>query len=606
MCGICGIISREKVDKIDLRIQYMLNAISHRGPNAEGKVIINEKIAMGHRRLSIIDIDIRSNQPMKSEAGNIISYNGEVYNYMDIRTEIDYNFTTKSDTEVVLSAIETKGINWFLEKSNGMFAFSYYDVKHENIYLARDRMGIKPLFYYYDGEKIIYASEIKAILQSGLVDAILNESAIDEYLANRYVRSPYTFFENIFQLRPGHYLQIDDEGNIKEIEYWRLPSEFNVDSIYNEEEILNEFEEQVKQAVFRRMISDVTVGTYLSGGVDSSLITAIASQNHKKGLHTYTIGFDELNEFDYARVVSEKYETIHHEILMNMDEYFDMMDEVIGYKDAPLGVPNEVPLAVMSKELKKNITVVLSGEGADELMGGYGRIYRSPFDYTNLGINNKKTYYDYFIELYEYVPRNIRDEYLNLNTSLRDKFDEKLRKEFLQRTNEENVFRFFHEYHVKGLLERVDRTTMLAGVEARVPFLDHTLIEYVYKNIPYTLKLKWNEQLLHGQLIKSDASCYSEVMDTPKYLLRKVALNYLPDEVVTRKKIGFPVPLNSWINTLEKDAKKLLEDAYWIKQEKLDDLLKCCKHQQRFGQIIWMLINVEMFRKKYFLRNWRY
>lgn len=606
MCGINGIFSSRTISSIDKRIEKMNNSIAHRGPDNNSYKILSNKIALGHRRLSIIDTNSRANQPMTSNTGKwTIVFNGEIYNYLELKKNLNYNFKTTSDTEVILAYVEQYGISEFLKKSNGMFAIALIDNFDNRFFLARDRLGIKPLFYYYDKEKIIFSSEVKGILGSGLVEADFNESAIDEYLGYRYVREPYTFFNNIRQLESGTFISINKNLGIKKNKFWDLPKEFNKEQNYNESELLNQFDIKVTDAINRRLISDVPLGTYLSGGLDSSLISAITSLNTTSRVNTYTIGFPELNEFRYARKVADKYNTIHHEIKIDTNDYFDTMNEVIGYKDAPLGVPNEIPLALMSKILKEKITVVLSGEGADELMGGYGRIYRSPFDYGN-HIDKNKSFYEYFTELYEYVPRDIRDKYLAVNTKLRDEFDIKLKAEFSKKSNEENVFKFFHKYHIKGLLNRVDITTMLTSVEARVPFLDHELVEFSYKNIPYDLKLRWKSDELKKSSKKLTSNEYSEINDIPKYLLRKMGYNYLQEEIIERKKVGFPVPLNDWMQALEKQANEILKDAYWLKKEKIEELIKESKENSRAGQIIWMFINVEIFRKNYFEKSWIY
>ncbi len=605
MCGIAGFFSRKKINKIDGRISRMLSVLYHRGPDADGKVVVNDHLALGQRRLAIIDLDPRSDQPMYSERGNIFVYNGEVYNYKDIKKNLNYNFKTASDTEVILTGIDLKGIDWTLNQCNGMFAFSYYDVSSHTMYLARDRMGIKPLYYYAKDGLIVFASEIKSILNSGLVEAKFYEDAIDEYLGNRYIRAPYTFFQDIYQVMPGHYLIVDEDCNIRDFEYWHLPDQFNTNTNYDEMGILAEFGDKVQGAIKRRMLSDVPLGTYLSGGVDSSLISAVAALNKEEPLETFTIGFPEMNEFSYAREVAEKYGTHHHELIMTNSNYFSMMEEVIGYKDAPLGVPNEIPLAQMSRELKKYITVVLSGEGADELMGGYGRIYRSAYDYRNHS-DIAPTFYDYFINLYEYVPRSFRDRFIKNRYEIRELSDKRIREEFSNVSDEEAVFRFFHRYHVKGLLQRCDSTTMLASVEARVPFLDHTLIEYVYNSVPYDLKLKWRSESRKELAQNLFSNEYSEVFDTPKYLLKELAYKYLPIDVIERKKVGFPVPLDKWIDDLSKEAKGILNDAYWLDINKLDEVINECSRMNRGGQILWMLINVELFRQMYFQKEWRY
>ena len=258
----------------------------------------------------------------------------------------------------------------------------------------------------------------------------------------------------------------------------------------------------------------------------------------------------------------------------------------------------------MSSKLKEKITVVLSGEGADELMGGYGRIFQSPFDYTNS--KSDLSFYDYLIKDYEYVPRTMRDSLLNTPVNYRKEFDDKIKTEFSLRSNEENVFKFFHQYHVKGLLQRVDMTTMQTSVEARVPFLDHKLIEFVYSKIPYDLKLKWKGESEKEEASKLSSKEYSETLDTPKYLLRKLAYKYLPKEIVDRKKVGFPVPLTEWFDNLEQLAKELLPNAYWLKKGSFEYLIQKSKSEARSGQILWMFINIEMFRKNYFQKEWRW
>ena len=605
MCGITGIYSFKKIHDIETRISAMNDSIIHRGPDA-GDFFIDEKIALGHRRLSIIDISETANQPMHSNS-NIwhVVFNGEIYNFNEIKEELNYSFLTKSDTEVIIAAVEEKGLEWFIEKANGMFAIALYNSETEKLFLIRDRLGIKPLYYFLDREKIVFSSEIKGILSSGLVKAEFNEFAVDEYLGNRYVRAPYTFFKNIYQMEAGTYTEIDKSLNKKEHIYWDIPNEFNVDENFNEDTITKEFENELIKAIEYRLISDVPLGTYLSGGVDSSLITAITSKKRKGILNTYTIGFPELNEFKYSNIIAKQYETSHHEILMKKEDYVNNWERLIGFKDAPLGVPNEIPLAVMSKKLKKKITVVLSGEGADELMGGYGRIFRLPFDFEN---HDKGTlsFYEKLVENYEYVPRKMRDEFINTSKEYRKKFDDKIANNFEGKTNEENIFRFFHKYHVKGLLQRVDMTTMQTSVEARVPFLDHNLIEFAYSKIPYSLKLKWKSEELKNKAKTITSKDYSEDLDTPKYLLRKVSYNYIPKSIVDRKKVGFPVPLTEWFSNLEKLAKELLIDASWLKEGVVDELLKKSKEELRAGQILWMFINVEIFKKQYFHKEWEW
>jgi len=605
MCGISGIFSINPLTNLEKRIHKMNSSIIHRGPDSGGTILLSKSKAMGHRRLSIIDLNSKANQPMQSQSKRwSIVFNGEIYNYKEIAEELNYNFLTNSDTEVILAAVELKGVKWFLKKANGMFAIALFDKKLKMLFLIRDRLGIKPIYFYEKNGVLVFSSEIKALLASGLVRAEFNESAIDEYLGNRYVRSPYTFFKNIYQLNSGTFIKFSDSLEKEYYSYWSLPKKFNMSSEYNEDKLTHLFENKLIKAIKYRLFSDVPLGTYLSGGVDSSLITAIASINTNEKLNTYTIGFPELNEFKYANVMAKKYDTSHHEILMNKDQYLNHWENLISYKDSPLGVPNEIPLAVMSSQLKEKISVVLSGEGADELMGGYGRIFRLPFDFENQ--ERFISFYDFLVNEYEYVPRTLRDQVLATSINYRKEFDDSISSEFEGKSNEENMFKFFHNYHVKGLLQRVDMTTMQASVEARVPFLDHNLIEFTYDKVPFDLKLKWNSIESMNLAKNSIASQYSEVLDTPKYLLRKVAYNYIPPELVDRKKIGFPVPLTDWFNNLEDLAKMLLSDVKWMKKGALNTLLDLSLKEARAGQILWMFINIEIFKKQYFHKEWEW
>ncbi len=605
MCGINGIYAGKAITGLNDRLEKMNDALLHRGPDAGGVFSENERVGLGHRRLSIIDTSHQADQPMVSNSGRwVIVFNGEIYNFREIRKELNYLFKTASDTEVILAAVEEKGIDWFLQRANGMFALALYNKASREMFILRDRLGIKPLYFYADKNLFVFSSEIKGILHSGLAEAVFNEKAVDEYLANRYVRAPYTFFKDIYQVEPGCYVKLDSALKPETVRYWQLPEDFNTRPGFNEKALLNRFDEALVRAIRYRLIADVPLGTYLSGGVDSSLITAVTALNKNEPVNTYTIGFPELNEFGYSEMVAEKYHTRHHKILMTLEDYMAGWEKLIAFKDAPLGVPNEIPLAKMSQKLKENITVVLSGEGADELMGGYGRIFRSPFDFQNG--KPETDFYTYFIHLYDYVPRAMRDRLISTSKTYRDFFDDKIRSEFEGKSNEENVFRFFHNYHVKGLLQRVDMTTMQTSVEARVPFLDHELIEFSYREIPYELKLRWNSAGARQKAARMQAAAYSEVLDRPKYLLREVAKRYLPEEIIQRKKVGFPVPLTHWFSSLENRAAELLQKAEWLKKGTVNELVRQSKTEPRAGQILWMFINIEIFRKKYFEKQWKW
>ncbi len=605
MCGINGIVSSYEISDISKRIASMNDVIEHRGKDSFG-TLVDGNVALGHRRLSIIDLNPTGHQPMTSNSENwSIIFNGEIYNHLEIRNQIpSYSFKGNSDTEVIVAAIEIFGPDWLLKRANGMFAIAAYNHASRELFLLRDRLGIKPLYYYHNQGILVFSSEIKGILTSGLVEASFNDLAIDDYLAYRYVREPNTFFKEIYQVESGHYLEFCDGNLVKDHTYWDVPTKWNTRKDFDEVQIKKEFQLRLTDAVQKRMMAEVPLGCYLSGGVDSSLLTAIVQQNCEHSVNTYNIGFEGLNEFEYARIIADQYKTIHHEILVEDDVYFDKWDELIWYKDAPLAVPNEIPLAIMSTRLKQEITVVLSGEGADELLGGYGRIFRSFFDFTNHKPAN--SFYEYFSSQYEYVSRGMRDKYLINPKGYRAEFDRKIENLFNNSTGEQAIFRFFHKYHVKGLLQRVDMSTMQTTVEARVPFLDHELIEFAYEQIPYDLKLKWKNAEALEKAKQLYSKEYSEDLDTPKYLIKEVAYDYLDSRIIDRKKVGFPVPLDSWIFKLGEIAKKELNDAPWLTSDSIASLIESSNNENRSGQILWMFINVERFRKRYFKREWKW
>ena len=601
MCGFNGIFGNDISGlNSSKRIKKMNDSIIHRGPDAAGQYS-SENISLGHRRLSIIDLDKRSNQPMISD-DYIIVFNGEIFNYKNLKKEIGGIYKTDSDTEVIIKCVASKGIDWFLENANGMFAFALFNFKTKTLYLCRDRFGIKPLFYSITGDKLIFSSEIKGILSSGLVEAKFNYSKIEEYLSYRQVFEPNTFFKNIFQVESANYLEFDIHLNERKINYWSLPNTFNSDE-FDENQLTIKLRNKLIESVNLWAISDVNIGAFLSGGLDSSLTSAILSQRHKN-LMTYTIGFEEkdYNEFYYADLVSKHISSKHTQLNENVNSYHSKWDELIYFKDSPLAVPNEVPLAVMCKELKKDFTVVISGEGADELFGGYGKIYKKYFDvkYSNENL----IFLDAFFKEYSYVEQSFIEKYFkNQDNSVLD-----FGKKIYNKSNDDLDFtyRFFHSFHIKGLLNRVDMTSMYASVEARPPFLDHELIEFVYKNIPNQLKIKWKDKKSEDLAKNKTSSEYSEVLDIPKYILKKVSEEFLPDEIIYRKKMGFPVPLDNWFEELKKKAKQEFTDSEWLKCDNIDEMISSILQLKRSGQTLWMLLNIDKFYKKYFKKDWKW
>ena len=518
MCGILGRVSikNKTYGKIDVdNFNDALDLQSHRGPDGRG-VYKNDKFIFGHRRLSIIDLKSQSDQPMISKCGNyILVFNGEIYNYLELKKNLinkGHIFNTSSDTEVLLNSFIEYGISC-IESFIGMFSFSIFNKIKNEFFIVRDRLGIKPLYYTKDNEEIIFSSEIKSILKIDKSYAKLNKQAISSYMSFRYPILSGTFFQNINSLAPAHYIKVSKASKIEIVEYWNLCDSFKEQvNDHGEEYYIKRLKVLLESSVRYRLISDVPFGAFLSGGVDSSIITSIMSKNTKSPIKTYCVGFKEkdYNEFKYAKLIASKLKTDHHEIIVTCEDYMTTMNELISYKDAPLSVPNEVPLYLMCKELKKKITVVLSGEGADEIFGGYGRIFRSSDDYKKLqnlekhNLSNKekrsfcesllKKYgttkftneLDHFTNIYSYTSYKEKCELLHHDCNLLATED-LLHKKFMGYFDEikdqsytNKMMYVFEKVHLLGLLHRVDTTSMSASVEARVPFVDQRLVEFSF------------------------------------------------------------------------------------------------------------------------------
>ena len=594
MCGIAGYIDFSKRLEIN-NLNNILNLQNLRGPENKQIKKINDNIFLGHNRLKIIDLRDAANQPFTSNSGNLsIVFNGEIYNFSEIKKLLSgYQFKTLSDTEVILASIEIHGIDWFLERANGMFAFAIIDLRKRTISLCRDRFGVKPLYYYLDKSTLLFASNPKAIYQQNKLDIKINKQALSEYLSYRYVRSPKSFFTKINQLESGTYLTIEysnEKLESKKTKYYNLPNFNSLEDFKCEESDLeSKVHELIYLSVKRRLVADVKVGSYLSGGVDSSLVAAIAATIQGKNLSTYTVGTSTNNEFKYARKIANIYKTDHHEILYSKDDYFNEWPKLIKEKGGPLGVPNEVPLSLMTKALSNDITVVLSGEGADELFGGYGRIFRLPYH------TNDNEFHDSFFKKYEYMNSS---EQKKLGLEDVGLINSELQNKILNQNigKQEFIFNYFQNFHIEGLLQRLDTSTMRWSIEAREPFLDIDLIDFVYSKVPLNYKLKWKEG---GKLIVDSEQLnpedYSEIYDTPKYLLKKVSERYLPKEIIYRRKEGFPIELQSWNHDLINMFKSLYYDQNIIQlnNENLNDFLINKNNSQK----IWMLNNILMFIK---------
>lgn len=481
MCGIlyaenCGLEAFEK----------SLKLMDHRGPDDFGIISFKDRI-LGQKRLAIVDLNRRSSQPfLASDGKTSIIFNGEIYNYLELKEKFSIRTRTSSDTEVLVELFLKLGPD-SLQHLNGMFSFVIYNSETKETFIARDRLGIKPLYCYEQGEKRIFSSEVASILALLDHEPKIDMIGVRQYLKLRTFFRGHTLYENIVMFPAGHYLH-----NGRLIKYWDLTEADNQDA---DDETLAAL---IERAIAYRKLADVETGSYLSGGLDSSIIAAVANKEH-----TWTVGFPDYNEFEYARMVADDYGFKHHEVLVTQETYREIARAIIEKRQEPLSVPNEVLLYQMTRAVKEFNTVVLSGEGADELFLGYDRIFRwaneAPFSLSE------------FDALYSYGSHR-DDEILEYVLEPVSDIDDNLLK----------MTTFFQLYHLHGLLRRLDNSTMFCSVEARVPFVDHTLVEYLYR-VPFQYKMQ------------------DGIVKAP---LKRIFRHRLPKAVVDRKKIGFPVPVN--------------------------------------------------------------
>jgi len=551
MCGIAGIIRYPKGNAGDI-LDEMLTRITHRGPDDSG-VFVDEEVAFGMRRLSIIDTE-GGKQPISSEDGSlVIVFNGEIYNYKELRDKLllsGHTFKTETDTEVILHLYEEKGEE-AVKELRGMFTFFIYDMKKSNVFVARDPFGIKPLYYIMkDGIVSAIGSEIKSLLALPEYKKEINEEAIFHYLSYQYNPMRETFFKGIFRLPPATSLLIDlKTGKLEEKKYWQFKFEGN--EAMDEEEGAKEISKIMLDSVEHHLVSDVPVGAFLSGGVDSALIVGAIRKVHPNGeLKTFTIGAKGTNEFEEAHEAAELLKTSHTEIVLDPDEYFAELPRIAYHFDEPVADPSAVALYFLAREASKHVKVVLSGEGADELFGGYN-IYREPLSLAKLdripaflraplflflkipfemrGMNYLRRYQKKLEERYignakVFSPEDAEavwkgEKYNRMDISRLYKETEKLsdstRMQYVD----------IHTWLPGDILAKADKMTMAHSLELRVPFLDKEVAEFS-RTIPDRLKF------MNG---------------ATKYLLRKASKDFVPHRTQVRKKLGFPVPLATWL-----------------------------------------------------------
>ena len=643
MCGIFGQIAIEgNIKTHKQKFLNTLNKLNHRGPDDEG-FYINNKIAFGHKRLSIIDLSKSGNQPMISRNKNhIISYNGEIYNYKELKNDLiskGYKFFSNTDTEVLLNGIIDEGVH-FINKCNGMFAFAYHDIKKNISYIFRDRVGIKPLFYTTVNKKLTFSSESKLINSYLDISNVINEMSIYAYLSYRQPIKNQTYFKNINSLEPGHYIEISN-GKIKKKKYWDFENFYKESRIDRGENFyIEKLKSILESSVEYRLNSDREVASLLSGGLDSSIISALINQSGVKNFKAYSIGYsgDGYNEFKYSSLIAKKFSMDHRIIKSNSTEYFDDMEKLIEIKEQPLSIPNEVSQYRLCKEIKKHATVVLSGTGADEIFCGYGRIFGSVYDYNKLkyknffkkdkdrktfinnfkksyGVDNFKNQIEHFNHLYSYTNTKMKADILSdkINTKKLNEKSKDFIRDVFESSNSKNYLskmqHLFTKYHLKGILERDDISSMAASVELRVPFLDHRMVEFS-ATIPEKYKI-----MIRKKNLTMTSEKISEKYDIPKYILRKTFKDLVPSEILNRPKVGFPVPLHKWMSekkikdriysvlTSTQSITRDIFDHNYIKKILSDKNIfefggDSRKYQSSLASTVWMCYNLELFLSK--------
>ncbi len=609
MCGITGYISNN-ITKQEL--EDSVNELKHRGPNNQNTWMKNN-VGLGHTRLSILDLSDNSNQPLVSHSERyIMIYNGEVYNYLELANKYKIKVKTNSDSEVLLELFNKLRFH-FVEELNGMFAITIFDKQENELFLFRDRIGIKPLFYYFDKETFAFASEIKALLKFKCIkhDLKINKASSSQFLNLGYIAEPNTFFQNIYKFPSGSYASYKN-SKLEIKSYWKVEDKITPQTIINFSEAKDQLNNLLLSSVENRMISDVPLGTFLSGGIDSSLVTALAQKISSKPIKTFSIGFKEskFNESKYAKRIANYLKTDHQEFIVSEDDVLELVDKYFNAYDEPFADSSGFPTMLISKLAKQQVSVILSGDGGDELFHGYGmynwaerlnnpiiKTFRKPIGFALSKLDNK---YKRAALLFQYsdikrIKAHIfsQEQYYFSENELEDllvvKTNSFLNEEIicnrkLSASEEQSIFDIKH-YLKDDLLVKVDSASMQSALEVRVPLLDHRIIEFAL-NLNHNLKINNGEQ---------------------KYLLKQVLYDYLPKELFDRPKWGFSIPLEEWLKTklhylLDKyTSKEIIEKHNIVHYSRVQIL----KQQYLEGQTflynrIWLIIILHKNLEKYF------
>lgn len=617
MCGITGIVYKDTSEKVSFEmLSRMCGTIKHRGPDDTG-LFTWKNAGIGMTRLSIIDLE-GGHQPVHNEDETVwIVFNGEIYNYAELRSYLSgkgHTFYTSSDTESIVHLYEEHGEDC-VKYLRGMFAFAIWDIRAGSLFMARDRMGIKPFYYYHDGGKIVFGSEIKAIMACEGVPCKLNPQSLVYYMPFGYVPDPDSMFLNIHKLPPGHSMTYC-KGRAKIQRYWDI--EYKPERSRSEEFYIERILELLEEAVKIRLMSEVPLGAFLSGGIDSGMVVALMAKNMGEPVKTFSIGFEyeKYNELQYARAVAKKYGTDHHEEIVNPDAE-SVLQMLVNQFDEPFADSSAIPTFYVSRMAKKWVTVALSGDGGDELFGGYGHYLEGYLTRYSRWIPEwarKKILLNTTKALPEWFPgiNVLRHLSFNENERIIEKYakgllpihSEIFSREFVETTSttdpssamldcldkvrDKDVltklqYLDMNRYLPCDILTKVDQTSMMVSLEARVPILDHHLVEFA-ATIPPEMKVK-------GM--------------TTKYLFKKAAERLLPKEVIYRPKHGFAVPVTKWIRKEWEDISRELvlgERALArcnFNPKFLNRIMAEHKWGRRdHGQVIWTLMVLELWFRR--------
>lgn len=612
MCGIAGFYSKNNPDFVSKEeLDLMTTALVHRGPDAEGQYY-TELVGLGHKRLSIIDLSNDANQPMGSHTMRYICvYNGEVYNFKEVAKDLNIEWKTNSDTEVVVEAFAEWGIT-FINKLNGMFSIAIYDKQENLLYLFRDRIGIKPIYYYWDGENLAFSSELKSLLKVKYIRERrqINYSAIYEYLHLGYIPEPNTIYANIRKF-PNGQIGIVSQNGFRMESYWGIEGAIRRNIITDFQEAKIKLHELIHSSVKMRLVSDVPFGTFLSGGIDSSLVTAVASQEYSGKLKTFSIGFEDsqYDESKFARNIANYLGTEYYEYIVTEDDAKKIIVDILDFYDEPFADSSAIPTMLLSKLAKEHVSMVLSGDGGDELFHGYGayrwakRLNKLPLRTLNeltallmsiipsnrfrrasnlFRYKNKSTIKSHIFsqEQYLFSERDL-EKILNPDLLFDNSLDQDYSNFVRKLTPEESQAVFDLYYYLKDdLLVKIDRASMRFALETRVPLLDYRIVEFAL-NIDPKFKIQGNIQ---------------------KYILKEVLYDHIPREYFDRPKWGFAIPLKKWLaNDLaflinEYLNEKIITQYDIVDFEKVSKLIKKFRsgHEYLYNKI-WLLIILHKF-----------